>query len=110
MIEQRPKSIIMVGISIAADNVFYNRLVLENPSNNFNVWDVKNGKVNQQRHCVKTVQIRRFFWSVFYHIQSEYGKIRARKISVKQVKVGHMNDAMITLPLDTKLLSTRKPE
>ena len=26
---------------------FYNRLVLENPSNNFNVWDVKNGKVNQ---------------------------------------------------------------
>ena len=40
-------------------------------------------------HCVKSVQIRRFFWSVFsrirteyrvsLRIQSEYGKIRTRK-------------------------------
>ena len=28
------------------------------------------------RHCVKNVQIRSFFWSVFFCIQSEYRKIR----------------------------------
>ena len=26
-------------------------------------------------HCVKCVQIRSFFWSVFFHIQTEYGEI-----------------------------------
>ena len=30
-------------------------------------------------HCVKSVQIRSFFWSVFFCIQSEYRKIRTRK-------------------------------
>ena len=37
------------------------------------------------KHCVRSVQIRSFFWSVFYHIrtiQSEGGKIRTRKSSV----------------------------
>ena len=36
-------------------------------------------------HCVKSVQIRSFFWSVFsriHRIQSKYGKIRTRKNSV----------------------------
>ena len=33
-------------------------------------------------HCVKSVQIRSFFWSVFSCIQSEYRKIRTRKNSV----------------------------
>ena len=33
-------------------------------------------------HCVKSVQIRIFFWSVFSCIQSEYRKIRTRKKSV----------------------------
>ena len=33
-------------------------------------------------HCVKCVQIRSFFWSVFSRIRSEYGKIRTRKNSV----------------------------
>ena len=32
-------------------------------------------------HCVKSVQIRCFFWSVFSCIQSEYRKIRTRKTS-----------------------------
>ena len=26
-------------------------------------------------HCVKSVQIRSFFWSVFSHIRAEYGEI-----------------------------------
>ena len=26
-------------------------------------------------HCVKSVQIRRFSWSVFYRIQTEYGHL-----------------------------------
>ena len=33
-------------------------------------------------HCVKSVQIRSFCWSVFSLIQSEYGEIRTRKNSV----------------------------
>ena len=33
-------------------------------------------------HCVKSVQIRSFFWSVFSCIRTEYGKIRTRKNSV----------------------------
>ena len=33
-------------------------------------------------HCVKSVQIRSYFWSVFSCIQSEYRKIRTRNNSV----------------------------
>ena len=33
-------------------------------------------------HCVKSVQIRSFFWSVFTCIRSEYGDLRTRKNSV----------------------------
>ena len=36
----------------------------------------------QTSYCVKSVQIRSFFWSVFSRIQSEYGKIRTGKNSV----------------------------
>ena len=28
-------------------------------------------------HCVKSVQIRSFFWSVFFRTQTEYGEIRS---------------------------------
>ena len=34
------------------------------------------------QHCVKSAQIRSFFWSVFSCILTEYRKIRARKNSV----------------------------
>ena len=33
-------------------------------------------------HCVKSVQIRSFFWSIFSCIRTEYMKIRTRKNSV----------------------------
>ena len=33
-------------------------------------------------HCVKSVQIWCFLWSVFFHIQCKYGKIQTRKKSV----------------------------
>ena len=33
-------------------------------------------------HCVKSVQIRSFFWSIFSRIRTEYGEIRTRKNSV----------------------------
>ena len=32
---------------------------------------------NLQFHCVKSVQIRSFFWSAFFHTQTEYGEIRS---------------------------------
>ena len=34
------------------------------------------------KQCVKSVQIRSFFWSVFSRIRTEHGKIRTRKNSV----------------------------
>ena len=34
------------------------------------------------QHCMKSVQIRSFFWSVFFCIQSKYRKMRTRKCSV----------------------------
>ena len=37
---------------------------------------------NPVYHCVKSVQIRCFFCSVFSHIRTEYGKIRTRKNTV----------------------------
>ena len=42
-------------------------------------------------HCVKSAQIRSFFWSVFSRIQSKYRKIRTRKNSV----FGHFSRTVI---------------
>ena len=33
--------------------------------------------VREHIHCVKSVQIRSFFWSVFFRIRTEYGEIRS---------------------------------
>ena len=38
--------------------------------------------ISYEGHCVKSVQIWSFFWSIFSCINSEYRKIRARKNSV----------------------------
>ena len=32
---------------------------------------------SESTHCVKRVQIRSFFWSVFSRIRTEYGEIRS---------------------------------
>ena len=39
-------------------------------------------KKEGNKHCVKSAQIRSFFWSVFSRIRTEYGKLRTRKNSV----------------------------
>ena len=59
---------------------FPNLLIITNITNfnqfennlSFNFWIV---------HCVKSVQIRSFFWSVFFRIRTEYRKRRTRKNS-----------------------------
>ena len=44
---------------------------------------IKNVWANEfSKYCVKSVQVQVFFWSLFTHIQSICGKIRARKNSV----------------------------
>ena len=45
-------------------------------------------------HCVKSVQIRSFFWSVFSYIRTEGRKIRTRKNSV----FGHFSHSAIFSP------------
>ena len=42
-------------------------------------------------HCVKSVQIRSFFWSVFSRIRTDYGEIRTRKNSV----FGHFSRSVL---------------
>ena len=43
-------------------------------------------------HCVKSVQIRSFFWSVFSCIRTEYGEILCRKIRSRKNSVfGHFS-------------------
>ena len=37
---------------------------------------------NSVRHCMKSVQVRSYFWSVFSCIRTKYRKIRTRKNSV----------------------------
>ena len=44
-------------------------------------------------HCVKSIQIRSYFWSLFSCIQSEYRKIRARNNSL----FGHFSRSAIAL-------------
>ena len=39
-------------------------------------------KIVNKRHCMKSIQIWSYFWSVFSCIQSEYRKTRTRKNSV----------------------------
>ena len=41
-----------------------------------NIPNVSNMKI-LITHCVKSVQIRSYFWSVFSHIRTEYGVIRS---------------------------------
>ena len=53
----------------------------------FSSLNIKN--YSKHTHCVKCVQIRSFFWSVFSRIQSEWGKTRPRKNSV----LGHFSSS-----------------
>ena len=51
----------------------------------------KSEKSNKKvRHCVKCIQIRSFFWSVFYRIRTEYGEIRS--ISLYSVQMRENTD------------------
>ena len=50
-------------------------------------------------HCVKSVQIRSFFWSVFFHIRTEYREIRI--ISPYPVQMRENADQKKTPYLDT---------
>ena len=49
----------------------------------FHQMDKKTAKLNEyykiRLHCVKSVQIRTFFWFLFFYIQFEYRKRRTRK-------------------------------
>ena len=49
------------------------------------------------RHCVKSVQIRSFFWSVFSCIQNKYRKIQTRKNSV----FGHLSRSAFVFKIHT---------
>ena len=53
----------------------------------FEICCVSNITIHFMRHCVKCVQIRNFFWSVFSRIRTEYGEIlRISPYSVRMRK------------------------
>ena len=53
-------------------------------------------------HCVKSVQIRSIFWSVFSCIRTEYKKIRTRKNFV----LGHFSCSVKTVSMDLWVIDT----
>ena len=46
------------------------------------------GQISIIKHCVKSVQIRSFFWSVFSCIRTEYGEIDTPYLSVFSTNAG----------------------
>ena len=50
-------------------------------------------------HCVKKVQIRSFFWSVFYCIRTEFGELRSK--SLYSARIQENTDEKKTPYLDT---------
>ena len=49
-------------------------------SNGLSIYRFPKSRVSfwQSQHCVKSVQIRSFFWSVFSHIRTEYGDLQSK--------------------------------
>ena len=62
-----------------------------------NLWVMMNvstyRRIDCYYHCVKSAQIRSYFWSVFSSIQSEYRKLRTRNNSV----FGHFSRSVYIL-------------
>ena len=68
--------------------------------NNARIFSLLNNSFQSRMHCVKSVQIRSFFWSVFSLIRTEYGEIlriqsECRKIWTRKNSVfGHFHAVM----------------
>ena len=46
------------------------------------LYSKNNDLLLQNKYCVKSIQIRSYFWSLFSHIRTEYRKIRTRNNSI----------------------------
>ena len=59
-------------------------MILEEIKENVDPSHLKSFKQSEDiiEHCMKSVQIRSFSWSVFSRFRTEYGKIKTRKNSV----------------------------
>ena len=68
-------------------NFSFSRVSLSNLQNELKSLDPSKSVHKVDIHCVKSVQTRSFFWSLFSRIQCEFGKIRNRKNPV----YGHLS-------------------
>ena len=64
--------------------------------------------MNIKFHCVKSVQIRNFFWSVFSHIWPEFGDLQSKYSKIPFELLENLN--VVTLPIsvcvnDEKILN-----
>ena len=60
-------------------------------------------KTLTKSHCVKSVQIRSYFWSVFSSIQTEYGDLDTHAVSVSTKLNLIWTDTFHTMSVSTKL-------
>ena len=64
--------------------------------------------MNIKFHCVKSVQIRNFFWSVFSRIRPEFGDLQSKYWKIPFELLENLN--VVTLPIsvcvnDEKILN-----
>ena len=58
---------------------FFHIFTIANELTGFSISTFANMEDSFKRHCVKIVQIRNYFWSVFFSIRTEYGEIKSGK-------------------------------
>ena len=83
---------------------FFHIFTIANELTGFSISTFANMEDSFKRHCVKIVQIRNYFWSVFFSIRTEYVEIKSLRIQSKSRKIrtrnksvfGHFSQSIIT--------------
>ena len=60
-------------------------------------------------HCVKSVQIRSFFWSVLFHIRTEYGDLLRKSPYLVRIRENTDQKKLRIWTLFTELFLSKKP-
>ena len=71
---------------------FFHVFTIANELAGFSISRLANMQDCFKSHCVKSVQIRIYFWSVFLCIWSEYGEIISPRIQSEYIKIRTRNN------------------
>ena len=76
---------VAAGKSGTTGETFYSQLVYKaEEGKSYILTSFKIHSNQNERYCVKSVQIRSYFWSIFFCIQSKYRKIWTRNNSISR--------------------------